>query len=81
MCVDRAAAETAVCAKNGEGGETGARRDLVPRQSPKHKKGESRPQRPIRWFVDCYFLHPWYQECVCIGWTAALQRQPHHLEQ
>ena len=38
MCVDRAAAETAVCAKNGGGGETGARRDLVPRQSPKTQK-------------------------------------------
>ena len=32
-----------------------------------HKHGKSRPQSLIGTPVDCYFLHFWYQECVCIG--------------
>ena len=36
-------------------------------RAQKHQNGKSKPQSPIRYLVACYFLHLWYQECVCIG--------------
>jgi hypothetical protein len=32
-----------------------------------HKNGEKMPQTLMSTLVNCYFVHPLYQECRCIG--------------